>query len=123
MKTGTGGNRRACSNFRAIYEQLQHSFFFGFFRTEQFSRRYNRRTFRFFDYFLRFIGKLTGITTAGRVLTTAAIQNEKQSGASRISQWLVGPLLWTRHQAGRHFVRSNDPTSDCEMLLVYFRLN
>ena len=36
------------------------------------------------------------------------------TGASRISQSLVGLLLGTRRQAGRHFVPSNDPKSDCE---------
>ena len=42
-------------------------------------------------------------------------RNEKQSGASRISQSLVGQFLESRRQAGRHFVPSNGPTSDCEM--------
>ena len=45
-------------------------------------------------------------------------RNKKQSGASRISQSLVGPLQGTRCQAGRHFVPSNGPISNCEMRLA-----
>ena len=38
----------------------------------------------------------------------------------RISQSLVGPLLWTCHQAGHHFVSSNSPqvTGSCPSLLL-----
>ena len=38
-------------------------------------------------------------------------RNEKQFGASRILQSLVGPLLGMRRQAGHHFVPSNGITS------------
>ena len=45
-------------------------------------------------------------------------RNDQQSGASRISQSLVGPLLGTKWRPAWRRVPSNCPTSDCEMRLA-----
>ena len=54
------------------------------------------------------MAKLSGETSAG-------VLNGGRTNSPQETIWGVGPLLRTRREAGRHFVPSNGPTSDCEM--------